>query len=390
MSSAPSRRPPSTADLRVSFLPSETASVPLPLPSPPVSQRACCASFSRTRVLRASDERSFASLPSDLSELRSRRKPVDLQGLMGRKPLLLACALLAAWTGLGVVCFRSAMRLSWTSAFYFAVATALTVGYGDVAPGGDTDASDATLLGTMVYICGSLALIGGSLGILMHSVLDRPGRSPCATLLLTLALCVVVLSLGALGICLLEGWRPIVGLYWAIVTLSTVGYGGVVPTTDGSRLFAALFMLAGVGCTGKLFSDFSALPLHAHRARLQRRVLAQYGEALDEEGLWELAAGDQLSALGLSHSQHFVTKNEYVLAMLVRMEKISALDLRLCQQAFEALDASGSGRLDMADVRRGARLASPPTSLVRPQQTSSSSIQAGASAGGGATAAGAR
>ena len=88
-------------------------------------------------------------------------------------------------------------------------------------------------------------------------------------------------------------------------------------------------MLLGVGATGKLFSDFSALPLHAHRARLERHVLMQYGDALDEEGLWELAAGEQLASLGLSQSQGYVTKNEFVLAMLVRMEKVHACSCTL-------------------------------------------------------------
>ena len=35
-------------------------------------------------------------------------------------------------------------------------------------------------------------------------------------------------------------------LWWAVVTVTTVGYGDVVPTSSGGRLVAALLMLAGV------------------------------------------------------------------------------------------------------------------------------------------------
>ena len=42
-----------------------------------------------------------------------------------------------------------------------------------------------------------------------------------------------------------------------------------------------------------------------------------------EEELWELAAGEQVRALGLSQSDHYVTKNEFCLAMLVRIENLT-------------------------------------------------------------------
>jgi voltage-gated potassium channel len=37
------------------------------------------------------------------------------------------------------------------------------------------------------------------------------------------------------------------GLWWAIQTVTTVGYGDAVPETTGGRLLAALVMLLGIG-----------------------------------------------------------------------------------------------------------------------------------------------
>jgi voltage-gated potassium channel len=37
------------------------------------------------------------------------------------------------------------------------------------------------------------------------------------------------------------------GLWWAIQTVTTVGYGDRVPTSPGGRLIAALVMLVGIG-----------------------------------------------------------------------------------------------------------------------------------------------
>jgi len=54
----------------------------------------------------------------------------------------------------------------------------------------------------------------------------------------------------------------------------------------------------------------------------------------------------QMKEWALSSSDTYVTRNEFCLAMLLRLDKISAEDLRLVQQTFEQLDASGSGRLE--------------------------------------------
>ena len=45
----------------------------------------------------------------------------------------------------------------------------------------------------------------------------------------------------------LESWTWIQSFYFSIVTLTTVGYGDLIPTTDVSRLGVAIYILVGVG-----------------------------------------------------------------------------------------------------------------------------------------------
>jgi len=52
---------------------------------------------------------------------------------------------------------------------------------------------------------------------------------------------------GTIAFRILEGWTWIEAFYFSVVTLSTVGYGDLHPTSDATRLFTALFILAGVG-----------------------------------------------------------------------------------------------------------------------------------------------
>lgn len=48
------------------------------------------------------------------------------------------------------------------------------------------------------------------------------------------------------------------GIWWAIVTASTVGYGDIAPTTLWGRLIAVLLMLSGVGLISTLAASITA------------------------------------------------------------------------------------------------------------------------------------
>ena len=129
-----------------------------------------------------------------------------------------------------------------------------------------------------------------------------------------------------------------------------MGYGQLVPASAPGQLFATGFMLAAISCEVYLFSRVAMLPLHAYRRKMEERILGQYGDVLHEEQLWELASGDQMRSLGLSQSDDFVTREEFCLMMLVRLERISPEDLSQCQEAFNRLDVSKNGQLDWRDV----------------------------------------
>jgi len=56
-----------------------------------------------------------------------------------------------------------------------------------------------------------------------------------------------LIGLGTATYHYLEGWTWIQSFYFSVVTLATVGYGDLHPTTDLSRLFTAVYILLGVG-----------------------------------------------------------------------------------------------------------------------------------------------
>jgi len=49
------------------------------------------------------------------------------------------------------------------------------------------------------------------------------------------------------------------GIWWAWVTISTVGYGDVVPTSNLGRLFASILILIGLGLFSVITANFAAI-----------------------------------------------------------------------------------------------------------------------------------
>lgn len=76
-------------------------------------------------------------------------------------------------------------------------------------------------------------------------------------------------------------------LWWAVVTMTTLGYGDVVPVTDGGRVFAGLIALIGIGMislpAGILASGF-ATELQRRNRTFQRAVQKAVGDGLLSKG----------------------------------------------------------------------------------------------------------
>jgi len=77
--------------------------------------------------------------------------------------------------------------------------------------------------------------------------------------------------LGTVAFHLLEGWSLWDSLYVAAQTVTTVGFGDVVPKTRGGRIFATVFMVVGVGVV--LFALTSAV-----QSIIQSELLAAIGQ----------------------------------------------------------------------------------------------------------------
>lgn len=56
----------------------------------------------------------------------------------------------------------------------------------------------------------------------------------------------VLLVTGTVVYRFLEGWSWVDSLYFSTVAVTTVGFGDLVPTSDGAKLFTVVYLLSGI------------------------------------------------------------------------------------------------------------------------------------------------
>jgi voltage-gated potassium channel len=93
---------------------------------------------------------------------------------------------------------------------------------------------------------------------------DPEQRAP---LLLVVSLMIV----GTIFYTLVEGWSIVDAVYFCSMSLATVGYGDVVPTTDVGKIFTVVYVLAGIGILVSFFTALTKKTLEMQAERIRAR-----------------------------------------------------------------------------------------------------------------------
>jgi voltage-gated potassium channel len=90
---------------------------------------------------------------------------------------------------------------------------------------------------------------------------------------ITLFICFVILVISGLLISGIDPAfeTPVDGLWWAWVTVTTVGYGDLVPQTTEGRIFGALLILMGLGMFSMLTASFSVFFIEQDERKLSEK-----------------------------------------------------------------------------------------------------------------------
>ena len=145
-----------------------------------------------------------------------------------------------------------------------------------------------------------------------------------------------LVAIGAIYFKIWEDGRPdmswIDAAYFATVVSTSIGYGDIVPESDGGRLFMSIYMLLAAGIVGDALSDLTEVYVNDV-------VGEKIVQTLFDSTTWIHKA--DIDKRGV------ITEADYVLFKLQQLMKVDAAMLDTLIDRFEELDDNSNGWLDI-------------------------------------------
>ena len=134
------------------------------------------------------------------------------------------------------------------------------------------------------------------------------------------------------------------GFYFACSTATTVGYGDVSPSTLSGKIIALFLLPAGTVLTAKTLGDMSGLLFRIQSMKMESKVMKQFGSGIHFQDFADLK-----KQIGSDPQNPRITKNEFLLAMIMRLGRLRVSDKALIMGIYNDLDTDRSGDLDISD-----------------------------------------
>lgn len=140
-----------------------------------------------------------------------------------------------------------------------------------------------------------------------------------------------------------EGKSVLEGVYMSVITLSTVGFGAVTPSTESGQVFCAFWMLFGVASLVGAVQVFSSFM----RAVKDREDFSEGDRQRDFSALLDSVQTD---------GQGRIDKYEFMKICLLnsRSLNVSADELKKIEYAYRDLDPDPAGLVPLAEIKKGA------------------------------------
>mmetsp|Transcript_761 Transcript_761/g.961 ORF Transcript_761/g.961 Transcript_761/m.961 type:complete len:392 (-) Transcript_761:49-1224(-) len=290
----------------------------------------------------------------------------------------------------GIIYYNNVEQWSFTDAVYFTVNTFLSIGYGDMTISGANER-----FFTAFFVLFGVGFVGTAVGVVLSQEADtkeedlqkykkseafrRDGGEEKFSIhkwemkysrrkfVISIIEIFFVMAVGTIVMGLGEDWTYAEAFYWASVTITTVGFGDFVPTTNALKWFTTFYSMVGVVMMARALSYMAQFPIIQRRIRSERQILRQFKYATCHEDVMSaIGTGEQFKGLGIRKSPDSIDRVEFILNMLVLLNKAAPEEIKECGRAFDALDVQQRGYLTSEDFTKDA---------IRKRRTSSTEAE---------------
>jgi potassium channel subfamily K len=283
------------------------------------------------------------------------------------------------YIGIGVV-FYSFIRdtkLTVIDSVYFSVAIFTTVGYGDIS----ADSTNAGMIFTIFFALYGIIILGIFLGILGNIAVERQERlneevkkrtsdaylnslsqgrpqpdhdqeqieesiedtdysflSELYKIGKEQRMNIVVLTAFAIPVIILEKWSIVKGIYWLVITSTTIGLGDEYPEHEWSKFVCIFYVPLAVAFGGAFLGNIATSYVDKRNDAMEAQFL---NRALNESALEKMDTNDD----------NTVTKDEFLVYMLKTLAKVEQSDIDKILELFDKLDKDNSGSLTRDDIQ---------------------------------------
>jgi len=85
-----------------------------------------------------------------------------------------------------------------------------------------------------------------------------------------LAVFILLIVVGTIFYTIYEGWGILDSIYFTVITLATVGYGDLHPTSDLSKIFTIIYVVIGVSLVLYLFTTITRFFIEDETRELEK------------------------------------------------------------------------------------------------------------------------
>ncbi len=94
---------------------------------------------------------------------------------------------------------------------------------------------------------------------------------------------IILLGIGTVFYSYAEGWSFIDSFYFSTITLTTIGYGDLAPTTDVTKIFTAFYAIFGIGIMLYVLSSVIGAFVFKQEINFENKIFSPHKLNRDEK-----------------------------------------------------------------------------------------------------------